>query len=92
MKWGTAPRQRLRRSPTHLPCRRTHCLRAGKMSGASRDRTDDLHGATVALSQLSYSPKSGYLTDSSPADPIASSMTMSSRPIPQARRSEILNS
>ena len=29
--------------------------------GASRDRTDDIQLAKLALSQLSYGPRSGYL-------------------------------
>ena len=28
-----------------------------KSGGGERDRTDDLHGASVTLSQLSYTPK-----------------------------------
>ena len=36
--------------------RETVCFISGKYGGASRDRTDDLKLAKLALSQLSYGP------------------------------------
>jgi|SRR5690606_18994908 hypothetical protein len=44
-------------SPWRSRCRSRAIARRGGAGGASRDRTDDLKLAKLALSQLSYGPK-----------------------------------
>ena len=53
---GACLESHLDRNRAFQPSWRDSGLSADQKNGASRARTDDLYRATVALSQLSYSP------------------------------------